>query len=590
MAGRLAENAREGEQPMDARSAPSSPRSRRAQLNERRGEIIKVFAEAGFADLLAQAGLMRHAPVGRRADQAAEGLAPAEADRPERLRLALERLGGAFVKIGQLLSVRPDLIPPEYASELDRLRDDVAPMPFATVREIVESELECELSEAYRQVSESPLGSASISQVHAAELEDGTKVAVKVQRPETPALIDLDLELMTRAARALAASPWGEDLDPVGAAGEFAQALRSELDFTAEARQLDTFGEFFANDDTVTIPAVHWSHTTGRLLTESRLDGITLGRPADISAAGGDVHALVDHGVNAYLRMVFELRRFHSDPHPGNLVALPGDAIGFLDFGRVSTLSEPALDRSAECLAALARNDAVTLTDVVMEMTYAGPDVDRERLRLQIQALMDRYAGADTAHMSGLSALSQVIALLRNHHLRLPPEYVMLFQTLGVLEGVVLGLDPGTKLLDVMKPYITRVVTATYTPQRMAGDLIGQAKQYVDLMARLPDALSGILRRLTTGEPGVHLTLDATDDVLDRTESAANRFSLTVLLSAMAIALAVATGQPALPSWLRYVGLGLLLLVFFVAVWLLVSIASAERRSRRRRSKRSGAR
>ena len=335
MARRPADESR-GEGPaMSAQSARSAPPSRRAQLSERRSEIIKVFAELGLVDLLTWAGLMRYAPVTLKARQAAEA-APEETDRPERLRLALEKLGGAFIKIGQLLSVRPDLIPPEYAAELEKLQEGVPPMPFATVKQIVESELECDLSDAYKTFSESPLGSASISQVHAAELHDGTKVVVKVQRPEIPTLIDLDLELMTRAARALAGTPWGEDFDPVGAAAEFAQAVRSELDFTAEARNLDSFGEFFADDDTVVIPATDWDHTTGRLLTESRLDGITLSRPDDIRDTGGDVQALVRNGVNAYLRMVFDLRKFHSDPHPGNLLAMPDDAVGFLDFGRVS--------------------------------------------------------------------------------------------------------------------------------------------------------------------------------------------------------------------------------------------------------------
>jgi len=561
----------------DARPKPSS---RHAQLIERRGAIVKAFAEAGFVDVLVRSGFAQHVPF-RPQSRLMVGDSATQSDRPARLKAAHERLGGAFVKLGQALSSRPDLVPPEYISELQRLQDAIAPMPLETVREVIERELGAPAEDVYADFSATPLGSGSIGQVHAAQLHDGTAVVVKVQRPEAPTLIDLDLDLMAQAARMLSGTPWAEDVDLVGVLAEFSEAVRSELDFSAEARDLDRFDAFFAGDDSVSIPTVHWTLTTGRVLTMSRLEGIALNRPDDIRKAGGEMHALVEHGVSAYLRMVFDLRRFHSDPHPGNLMALPGDAIGFVDFGRVSTISEHALDKAADCLLALEHNDAASFTEVVLQATYAGPNVDRSSLRLQVQEVMDRYHRAEIADTMGLSAITEILDILRQHHLRLPSEYTMLFTTLGVLAGTVLRLDPETRLQDHIQPHIRRIALQRYTPERIGAGILSQARQYLRFTAHLPDALDGILTRLSTGELGVRIKADDTDQMLDRAELMVNRVSLTILLSAMTIAIALTTGQAALPSWMSYAANGLLLLVFLVAVWHFASIVSADRRRTR---------
>jgi ubiquinone biosynthesis protein len=556
-------------------------------LNARRAEIIRVFAELGFVDLLERSGLWQYAPAGLKAREAALG-SSAQAEQSARLRRALEQLGGAFVKLGQMLSVRPDLIPPEYAAELEKLQDSVAPIPFEDVRRVIESELECPLEEAYATFSESPLGAASISQVHAARLQDGTEVVVKVQRPEVRTLFDLDVELMTRAARALADSPWAGGVDLIGFVSEFSEAVRSELDLTAEARNLDVFSRFFGQDGVVRTPVAYWERTTSRVLTESRLDGIPLSRPEEIRGSGGDGARLVRNGVDAYLRMVFELRRFHSDPHPGNLLALDGDAVGFIDFGRVSSLSERAVDRTADYLFALAHDDAAGVTDVVLQVTNAGPDVDFDELRSEIEEMMDRYARADVANTMQLSVMSQTLDIARRHRLHMPTEYAMLFQTFGVLQGVVVKIDPETKLVDVMEPYIQRVVLQRL-PERAGRELVDRIMENGRSIARLPKALDSVVRHLARGELAVKFKVDKSDEILDRAESMVDRVSLTILLSATAIALALAAGQPALLPWTRSVAQGLLFFVTVAAVWLFWSVASAEH-ARKRRKRGAGGR
>jgi ubiquinone biosynthesis protein len=278
--------------------------------------------------------------------------------------------------------------------------------------------------------------------------------------------------------------------------------------------------------------------------------------------------------------MVFDLRRFHSDPHPGNLFALEGDVIGFVDFGRVSTLSERALDRTADCLFALAHDDASGVTDIVLQVTHADPEVDSDKLRADIEEMMDRYARAEIADTMGQSVLSEMLDIVRSHDLHLPSEYAMLFQTFGILQGVVAKLDPETKLLDIAEPYIERVALRRL-PERASRELLDQLRQYGRLMARLPHALDSAVQQLERGELGVRFKVDSVDEILARTESMFDRLSLTILLSAMAIALALAAGQPALLPWVRYVAQGLLFLVTVAAAWLFWSVASSEHRRRR---------
>jgi len=563
----------------------SQQAKQRNPLRERRAEIIRVFAELGLVDLLERAGLWRYAPASVKAREAAHR-ASGEADQPARLRRALEELGGAFVKLGQMLSVRRDLVPAEYVAELEKLQDSVAPTAFDVVRQVIERELERPLEDAYAVFSESPLGSASISQVHAARLHDGTEVVVKVQRPGVRTLVDLDLELMARAARTLANSPWAGGADLVGFVSEFSEAVRSELDLTAEARNLDLFSAFFGQGGPVVTPVAYWEHTTGRVLTESRIDGISLNRPEEIRSSGGDAARLIRNGVDAYVRMVFELRRFHSDPHPGNLVALEGDAIGFLDFGRVSTLSERALDRTAEYLFALAHDDASGVTEAVLGITHAGPDADFNRLKADIETMMDRYSHADIADTMGPSIMSETLDITRRHDLHMPSEYAMLFQTFGILQGVVAKLDPHAKILDLMEPYIERLILQGL-PERAGKEVLKQLGGYGRFVAKLPEALDGVLRHLAQGELGVRFKVDKGDEIMDRTESMVDRVSLTILLAAMAIALALASGQSVLPEWGRVAAHILLLLVTAAAAWLFLSVASAEHR-RRRRQRASG--
>jgi ubiquinone biosynthesis protein len=257
--------------------------------------------------------------------------------------------------------------------------------------------------------------------------------------------------------------------------------------------------------------------------------------------------------------------------------------LGFVDFGRVSTLSERALDRSADCLIALAQNDAARVTDVLLEMTHAGPEVDSRQLQAEIEDMMDRYARADIADTVGQTVLSETMSIARGHHLRMPNEYAMLFQTLGVLQGVVLKLDPQTKLLDVAEPYIRRTALERL-PERASKEVVNQLRHYARLTARIPDALDVVLRRMTSGELGVKVEVDASEETLDRAEVMGNRFSLTLLLSAMAIALALVAGQ-SMPGWVSNATRVLLLLVFGVGVWLFVSIVAAETRVRRRKQR-----
>jgi ubiquinone biosynthesis protein len=319
------------------------------------------------------------------------------------------------------------------------------------------------------------------------------------------------------------------------------------------------------------------------VLTEERIFGVPLSHIADVRAEGYDTHTVVQRGTDAYLKMMFDLRKFHSDPHPGNLMAMPGNAIGFLDFGRVSTLSEHARDRVVEYLIALEQNDPRGVTEVVMQMSYAGPEVDRGALRRDIERMMDRYASTSMEDTIKNSVLIEMLNLIREHEMHMPSEYTMLFETLGMVEGVIFELDPGADLLEMTKPFAQRMIADKLTPEAVLQTVSEQAKQYFHLLVRIPDTVEAILDRMAVGDLGVKVALEKTDPVMDRAEIMVNRMAITLLLSAMAIAFAMVAGVPDLPSWVRSAAGVVLLLIFLTGVWLVFSIIGAERRTAARR-------
>jgi ubiquinone biosynthesis protein len=349
----------------------------------RYAQIAEVFARHGFGYLLSAWGL-EHL-LSHSQDQPEH---PAHA-RPVHLRMALEELGATFVKLGQLLSTRADLLSPDYLEELAKLQDAVPPVPSEVVMKTLVAEFGRPLEAVFAGFDPTPLAAASIGQVHAATLPDGTEVVVKVRRPGVVEQAEQDLEILRNVAAA-ASRHWqaAEQYDVVGLAQEFAQALRAEFDYLHEGRNAERFAANFAQDPAVHIPRVYWETTTSRVLTLEHIRGLKLSDPRALEGPAAARQALAHRGTHVMLKMVFEDRFFHADLHPGNFFIEAGDRFGLIDFGTVGILDERTEEHLAELVLAVSNRDYDRLVDAVLDLTPPGRQVDRERLRQDLEQMI----------------------------------------------------------------------------------------------------------------------------------------------------------------------------------------------------------
>jgi ubiquinone biosynthesis protein len=478
-------------------------------------EIVAILSRNGLGDVV---------------DRVARDRA---ANRPERIRATLEELGATWVKLGQILSTRRDLLPPAYQEELAKLQDDATPVPSEVIAELIAEELGEPPEEAFATFDRQPLAAASIGQAHAATLPDGTEVVVKVRRPGVVEQVERDLEILQNVA-SRASRHWSvaRDYDVAELVGDFAHTLRAELDYLTEGRNAERFAASFEGVDDVHIPRVYWDHTTSRVLTLERLRGIRVSDLEGLDAAGVDRRALAERATRVTAKMIFEDGFFHGDPHPGNLFIEEGGRIGLLDFGMVGTVDAALRRRLATLLVAFTAQDADGLVDALLELGMARRPVDRDALREDVTRLLERYGGAGIGEIPLVAVLEQLLGIVRRHHLRLPRDLALLLKVLVMDQGMAAALAPEFRLEDVLAPYAQRLVQQQLSPEALAprfGEAVTAALQ---LGVELPAQLRRLSAALDRGGVEVRLRADDLEPLVARTERVGNRIVGAILLSA----------------------------------------------------------
>lgn len=372
---------------------------------------------------------------------------------PRRVRRTLEVLGPTFMKLGQVLSTRPDLVSPSYEAELSRLQDAAPRVPWVDIERALTRSLGAPPSERYAELVVEPIAAASIGQVHAGRLPDGTDVVVKIRRPGVAAAIAIDLRLLRGAAKVAALVPAARRFDPVGLAGEFTATITAELDYCAEGRNAERLAELFRGDAGVEIPAVVWDRTCGDVLTETRIEGIKIDDVDAIARAGLDRAAVARAFAGAYLTMVFLYRFFHADPHPGNVFVGSDGVIGFVDFGMVGTVDEASAHGLASVLTALVGADSAQLARALTDLGVATSGPDRAGLEHDLDLLLADYRDIALADLSLGAVVADLMAVVRRRDLHLPSRIALLLKTVVMCEGVAAQLDPGFRLLPLLVPY-----------------------------------------------------------------------------------------------------------------------------------------
>ena len=486
----------------------------RLERNARRvGDIVAVLAKYGLADWLK--GL--HYDWIQDRLQSVDGQRITDLKLEERLRLALSELGPTFIKLGQVLSTRPDLIGPETAHELSRLQADAPADGEEVVRATIEAELGQPPEKLFAQFEARPLASASIAQVHCARLASGEEVVIKVQHRGIADTILPDLEILAGLAElAEKHAPQLQPYQPVALVRQFRRTLLRELDFGYERRNLEEFSRNFAGDDTVHFPRACPELSSRRVLTMERLHGILGNDEAALTASGLDLNEFAQRGTRMYLQMVFRDGLYHADPHPGNLMLLPGNVVGVLDCGMTGRLDDELAESIEDMLMAAAQRDSAGLTEIVLRLGSAPTSVSRDRLRADITDFVGDYIGQPLSELDLSGAVNNLLDLIRRYQITLPASLSMLLRTLVELEGTGRRFSPEFSLATVLRPFYATVIRRRFSPKRILSRLQRGYRDWERLVEALPRDLGNVLGRVRDGTFTVHLDHRHFDPVINR--------------------------------------------------------------------------
>lgn len=534
-------------------------------------QIAETLARHGFGFLLSFLGLERFLPFHRELLGESSGnqlLTP-----PQHIRLALEELGATFIKLGQLLSTRPDLLPPEYLLEFARLQDAAPPFDSDLAIQIIESEFGQPVEQLFAQFNRQPLAAASIGQVHAAQLADGTEIIVKVRRPNVVEQIEEDLEILQNAAAAINRRwEFAKRYDLLGLVQEFALALRAELDYIREGQSADRFAANFAADKSVHIPRVFWETTTTRVLTQERIRGVKVSEISDFDLFGTSRRKLAEQGTQAILKMVFEDGFFHADLHPGNFFIEPDGRFGLVDFGMVGVVDESTQDYLASLILALSQQDFGRLTEAVLELEVVKHRVDRNELRRDLEYLVKPYFGLPLGEVKLAALFNEAFAVIRRHRLHIPPHLALLVKTIIITEGIGTRLDPDFHLTEVITPYADRLMMRLFSPRRMAKKLGQASVDVARLSVEIPQQLRHILAEIERGGFEVGMKPGTFEPLIERLERLANRIVLGMIASAFIVGLSVLLAVFRPTGWEPWAGT-MFAIGFFFAVLLGIYLA-----------------
>jgi ubiquinone biosynthesis protein len=455
---------------------------------------------------------------------------PESRSEPENLRLALEELGPTFIKLGQLLSTRTDLLSADYRAELSKLQDAAPAVPSEVVKEIVERELHAPVDTAFATSDAVPLACASVGQAHTANLHDGTEVVVKVRRPNVVEDIEQDFEIIQNFAER-ASRHWkaAAGYDVVGLADEFVHALRAQLDYLQEMRNAERFQANFAGDQWVQVPRVFPDLTTSRVITLERIRGMKITDLTALDEAGLDRQALAERTALIVAKMIFEDGFFHADPHPGNFFIEPTGRVGIIDFGMVGTLDDRLREQLGRLLRGFLRRDPGRLADALLALGTSTGEVDRDLLRKDLGNLLERQIGRSVGEISLRSAIGEMLEIVRRHHLRVPRDLSVLFTMLIIAEGVVAEVDPEFRFAEALAPYARRHLASGLTPAQAIRRLEEFGVDLAELAAELPRRVNRISEGIETGGIEVHVRTDEMDALLTRIERLGNRVAASVL-------------------------------------------------------------
>jgi ubiquinone biosynthesis protein len=537
-------------------------------------EIASVMIRYGWGDLVRALGI---SGVLERAGRVLHWHSTSEIrqlDAPVRIRRALEELGPTFVKLGQLLATRVDMFPPHWIAEFEKLHSQVPAVPYDMLYPDLVAAIKGEPGEVFAEFNPQPLAAASIAQVHRATLKDGMPVVVKIRRPGIEGVIRADLRILEHVAKLLESEvPDSRRYDPVHIVSQFRRSLMRELDLVREARNIDQFARHFAGDPLVKIPRVYWEFTNERVNVQEEIVGLAGVAPDKLRASGLDPKLLATRGADAVLRMVLEHGFFHADPHPGNMLFLPDNRIGIIDFGMVGMLTHLRRNQIVDMLHALTLRDEQAMLQVLLD--WSGESVsDEDRLAYDVTELMQNYDDLQLKDVKIGALLNDITALMRDNNLVLPADLTLLFKTLITLEGLGQQLDPEFHMIDHVTPFVERIIQQRYTPKSLLARGRKSVRETLDVLADVPRDVRHLLRDMRRGRVKIDLDLKRLDHFGHQLDSASNRLTMGILTASLVVGSSIIMTVEGGPQLFGLPLFGLLgfLIAFFNSLWIIFSI------------------
>lgn len=502
---------------------------------QRYRDIVFAFSRYGFGYIAIELGLYDILSLPKRVFTREAPKEPVQTTE-ERVRLFLEELGPTFIKLGQFASTRADILPAELLKELEKLQDNVPPFSSEEAIQIVEYELGDTVDALFGDFNENPLAAASIGQVHNAVLKTGESVAIKIQRPNIREKIFADLEILQDlASLAEHQLEWAARYQLKDIIKEFSRSLRAELDYTNEGLNAEKIANQFKKQSNVRIPEIYWDYTTKQVLTMEFIHGTKLNKEQALIDKHINLDVFAKRLVDTMFHQIFIEGFFHGDPHPGNIMVMPGEEVVLIDFGSVGRLSPDMKKHLSSFVIALMRQDTERLIKAINHMGIIPHDVDMQQLRADIDLLREKYYDVPLSQVSLGDAINDLFTVTYYHHIHLPSDLALLGKTLLTIEGIVTRLDPKLSIVKMAEPFGKQLIKERYHPKKIADHLLGDIGEYTEVVSDLPETIKELRSIIKNGKVRFELNIPGLNQTLKKLDQISNRLSFSIVLLSFSI-------------------------------------------------------
>lgn len=546
---------------------------------KRYNDIVKIFIKHGFGTLLDQLGILKYLNIKKKTTDREDK--EKQLSIGERLRLTLEELGPTFIKLGQIMSTRSDMIPQSIIIELEKLHDSAPPFPFEDAKACIEYELGEKLEDIFTEFNKEPLGVASIGQVHLAKLKDGHEVVVKVQRPRIEKKIEEDMNILKDLAWFIdTRTKYGKLYEFRTMVKEFQSTLRAELDYRIEGENTEIFKENLSRNKQIVVPSVFWDYTTRGILTLEYMKGISLSKIEEVDGEYIDRETIAKTISKSIFEQILKDGFYHGDPHPGNIKILPDNRVVLLDFGMVGKLKEDRKKQFLKILLGVAFRNSRLIVEAFMGLNVINKRSDMKKLQREIDNLIDEYVELPLNEIKLAEIFNEIFDLALKYKIKMPKEFTMLVKTLATVEGVVERLSPELNMLEIAQPIARKLMLNVFSPRTIKKDITDAIFDYGDIIKDIPDFILNFLRKMEDDDYVWSFRLRGASEILKRFDKITNKISFSIALLSLSIIMAgliIGFGMAARVGSQAYIfNLSILKLGLIAAVlmylWLIFSI------------------